>query len=62
MEYKSYLPAYPLISIDPFLSIWSPSDHPADSDTAHWAGERKRMTLSARIDGKTYALIGSQLT
>ncbi len=60
MEYKSYLPAYPLISIDPFLSIWSSADHPADRETAHWAGERKRMTLSATVDGKTFALIGSQ--
>ena len=60
MEYKSYLPAYPLISIDPFLSIWSQADHPADRETAHWAGERKRMALSATVDGKTFALIGSQ--
>ncbi len=62
MTYKSNLPAYPLISIDPFLSIWSAADHPADRDTAHWAGERKRMTLSVSVDNKTYALIGSQLT
>ena len=61
MEYKSYLPAYPLITIDPFLSIWSSSDHPADRDTSHWAGERKRITLTAAVDGKKYALIGSQL-
>lgn len=60
MEYKSYLPAYPLISIDPFLSVWSAADHPADRDTAHWAGERKRMTLWVTVCGKTYALIGSQ--
>ena len=61
MEYKSYLPAYPLISIDPFLSVWSACDHPANMDTTHWAGERKRMTLSARVDDKVYALIGHQL-
>lgn len=61
MEYKSYLPAYPLISIDPFLSLWSASDHPADREILHWAGERKRMTLSASVGNKTYALIGQQL-
>ncbi len=61
MEYKSYLPAYPLISIDPFLSLWSNCDHPAERDVLHWAGERKRMTLSAAVNGKTYALVGNQL-
>ena len=61
MEYKSYLPAYPLISMDPFLSLWSNCDHPAERDVLHWAGERKRMTLSAAVNGKTYALVGNQL-
>ncbi|MBR3928134.1 MAG: DUF4965 domain-containing protein [Clostridia bacterium] len=60
MDYKSYLPAYPLISIDPFLSVWSAFDHPADGETTHWAGERKRMTLAACVDNKAYALIGNQ--
>jgi len=57
---KSYLPAYPLISIDPYLSVWSACDHPADRDSIHWAGDVKRMTLSVKIDGKEYALVGAQ--
>ena len=58
MNFESFLPAYPLISTDPYLSVWSNTDHPADSDTMHWAGERKRITLTAQIDGVNFALIG----
>ena len=52
------LPAYPLITNDPYLSIWSNTDHPAESDTIHWSGARKRLVLSAIADGVEYALVG----
>ena len=58
MTYASYLPAYPLITSDPYLSIWSTSDHPAHSATTHWAGARKRMSMTLTMDGVTYGLIG----
>ncbi len=52
------LPAYPLITNDPYLSIWSNTDHPAESDTIHWGGARKRLVLTAMADGVEYALVG----
>ena len=60
MSIETFMPAYPLITIDPYLSIWSTTDHPAKSDTTHWAGSRKRLTLCAAVDGSSYALIGRQ--
>ena len=52
------LPAYPLITSDPYISIWSNTDHPAESDTIHWSGVRKRLVLTASADGNDYALVG----
>ncbi|MBP5638730.1 MAG: DUF4965 domain-containing protein [Victivallales bacterium] len=52
------LPAYPLITNDPYISIWSRTDHPAESDTIHWSGPRKRLTITATSEGVEYALVG----
>lgn len=58
MRQGTHLPAYPLVTSDPYVSIWSCTDQPAREDTRHWAGQRKRLVLSARVDGTDYALIG----
>lgn len=52
------LPAYPLITIDPYMSIWSKSDLLYDSDTELWCGIKKRLTGTLTIDGKAYAFMG----
>lgn len=58
MRQGTHLPAYPLVTSDPYVSIWSCTDQPAREDTRHWAGQRKRLVLSASVDGASYALIG----
>lgn len=55
-----YLPAYPLLASDPYLSVWSSSDHPAQKHTTHWAGDVKRLLVTLTVDGKAYALVGQQ--
>ncbi len=55
---KSTLPAYPLLTSDPYISVWSRTEHPAKSDTTHWSGPRKRLTVTADVDGETFALVG----
>ena len=57
-EMSIKLPAYPLITNDPYLSIWSRTDHPAESDTIHWTGAVKRLVVTADVDGVEYALVG----
>jgi hypothetical protein len=52
-------PAVPLVTCDPYLSIWSPSDRLTDSDTTHWSGARQALTSLLRVDGHTYRLMGT---
>lgn len=51
-------PAVPLVTHDPYLSVWSMNDKLTDDRTKHWTGARHGMGGMARIDGKTYRLIG----
>ena len=50
-------PSYPLITIDPYFSVWSPADHPADTDTTHWTGKPITLSVIANVDGTDYRLI-----
>ena len=52
-------PAVPLVTCDPYFSIWSPSDRLTDSDTTHWSGVRHALTSMVRIDGHAYRLMGA---
>src|SRR5207245_2956851 len=51
-------PAYPLITHDPYFSIWSESDLLAASWPAHWTGAAQGMASMVRIDGNPYRLMG----
>lgn len=52
------LPAYPLVTIDPYMSIWSMTDNLYDSDTVLWCGIKKRITGHITIDGEKFRFIG----
>lgn len=56
---KLRAPAYPLITIDPYFSVWSSSTNPTDSDTVHWTNRPNTLSIIATVDGKDYRLIGS---
>jgi hypothetical protein len=51
-------PAVPLVTHDPYFSIWSMSDHLADERTKHWTGASHGMVGMLRIDGKPFRFMG----
>ncbi|HEX3893422.1 MAG TPA: DUF4965 domain-containing protein [Terracidiphilus sp.] len=51
-------PATPLITHDPYFSIWSTTDQLTGSDTTHWTGAPQPIVSIARIDGKPFRLMG----
>ncbi len=50
--------SFPLVTHDPYFSIWSSTDHLYDSDPVHWSGARHKMTGYLVIDGKSYTFMG----
>jgi hypothetical protein len=50
--------AAPLITHDPYFSVWSTTNNLADSDTTHWTGSPQPMSGIALIDGKSYLFMG----
>lgn len=51
-------PSYPLITIDPYFSVWSPADCPTDTATTHWTGKPITLSVVVNVDGSDYRLIG----
>jgi len=58
MEKILRLPALPLVTQDPYFSIWCPGDRLTDVDTAHWAGAVKRLRAAVSVDGQAYRILG----
>ncbi|HWY29396.1 MAG TPA: DUF5127 domain-containing protein [Candidatus Acidoferrum sp.] len=53
-------PAVPLVTFDPYLSIWSEADKLTDRDTQHWTHRDHALASLIRVDGKSYRLMGAQ--
>ena len=51
-------PAVPLVTADPYLSIWSEADHLTDHNTRHWTGHAQSLFGMVRVDAKAYRVMG----
>lgn len=50
--------AVPLVTVDPYFSVWSSSDFLYEETTKHWTGKPNSMTGIVLIDSKAYNFMG----
>lgn len=53
-------PAVPLVTHDPYFSVWSNTNKLYSSETRHWTGRENRLSAIVRVDGQTFRLMGAQ--
>ena len=53
-------PSVPLVTHDPYFSVWSNSNKLYSSETRHWTGRENRLSAMVRVDGQTFRLMGAQ--
>ncbi|WP_419804049.1 glutaminase domain-containing protein [Terriglobus sp.] len=51
-------PSTPLVTHNPYFSIWSDADTLTSADTVHWTGHANALTSLLRIDDKLYRVMG----
>lgn len=51
-------PSYPLVTCDPYFSIWSSDENPTRIETSHWTGKPNPIHSVIKIDGKCFRLMG----
>lgn len=55
------LPSVPLVSVDPYFSIWSPYNKLSQGSPTHWHNTQKPLNGVVRVDGQAYRFIGQTL-
>ena len=51
--------AIPLITVDPFFSVWSTSDNLYDDHTKHWTGKLMPLLAGIYVDNQFISMVGT---
>lgn len=54
-------PSTPLITVDPYFSIWCPGDKLNEKNTVHWTGAPNTIWGIVTIDGEDYRFLGESV-
>lgn len=52
-------PSVPLITVDPYFSVWSPANKLTDTDVVHWTSKEQAIKGIVTIDGVDYRFMGT---
>ncbi len=55
---KLRAPAVPLITVDPYFSVWSPDEILNYKATMHWTGKPNPIIATVNVDGKVFSFLG----
>ena len=50
----------PLITNDPYFSVWSPADKLYDTETVNWTGKKQPVTGTVTVNGKEFLFMGKK--
>ena len=53
-------PATPLITVDPYFSVWCEADRLNEKDTVHWTAKKHPIKGYLTVDGVDYRFIGGE--
>ncbi len=51
-------PDYPLITIDPYFSVWSEADTLTEKNTTHWTARDNKLVGTVTVDGQAFRMMG----
>ncbi len=53
-------PAFPLITHDPYFSVWSTTNNLNEGTTQHWTGTDQSLIGYLKVDGRNYRVLGKE--